>query len=285
MTKFNSPNRGILLIGSLLLMMGFAINFQFHGFGFHFFRSIQYATDGWILTTLSHGLIVFIIIIGVYLIGLGRLSVSSLGLTLNTFSFAAIVVAGTWVAGQIIAAIVSILFDHRLTAETGGIHSLSALIAQLLGNSLLEETFFRGYLIAALIPYLRKSIALAVLCSAFIFTLFHIPVHIAQNQPFILLVAQFGGGILFGGLYMRTSNLWLCIGLHSLLDSPALLWSSIIPFWIVTLSVIILCIMLGPRFYVIQQRFLQRVASPGASQPASQPAGGLKMNHAKRDTN
>ena len=259
-TKLYPPNRVILLIGALLLMIGLALCSQFPGFWFHLAYSIQYATGGWILSTLFFGLLGFVIIIIAYLLVLGRLSVSSLGITRKTFPFAAIIVAGTWVAGQILAAIANLLLGHRLTAETGGSHSLSALIAQLFGNSLLEETFFRGYMIAALMPYFRKSTSLVLICSAFAFMLFHIPVHIAQNQPFILFVAQFGVGVLLGWLYIKTSNLWLCIGLHSLLDSPALLWASVIPEWLAPLTGIILCIILGPRFYDIQKRFLQHVA-------------------------
>jgi membrane protease YdiL (CAAX protease family) len=255
--RYNPPNQGILLIGTLPLMIGLAISSQFPGFSFRLFYSIQYATGGWILTTLSFGLIGFVIIIGTYLIGLGRLSPASLGIAWKTFPFAVIVVAGTWVAGQILAAIASLLFGHRLIAETGQLHSFAALIAQLFGNSLLEETFFRGYMIAALMPYLRKSSSLAVVCSAIVFMLFHIPVHIAQNQPLTLFVAQFGAGILFGCLYIRTSNLWLCIGLHSFLDAPALLWASVVPESLVPLSVIILSIIIGPRFNSIQRRFLR----------------------------
>jgi len=243
----------MLLAGALLLYLGLVVNLQLLKFGSSFLLSLHYATGGWLTSTLITGLIGFALIIGGWLIGYGRLAPSTLGLVGRTLPVAAVALTATWAVGQALAGITSLLFEHRLTAAVPSLSlSLPLLLAQLLGNALLEESLFRGYLIPFLRPYLRNSTPLVVIATSVIFGVSHIPGLLATGQPFVTLIPITILGFLFGWLYIRTGNLWLCIGLHSLFNRPTLIWSSHIPGEIVPLLVMFFFIAFSTRLFRMQ---------------------------------
>ena len=246
--------KGPLLVLTLLLFFVYVLYGKNLQFILPFVRSIMYATNGLISPVLLSNLFGFVVIVGVCLLGFGCLSASSLGFIWGKLPLAAIIIAGTWIAGQIVQATASLIFAHRLVAATGNAHSLSYFIAIMFGVAMLEESIFRGYLIHTLLPYLRNSIVVAVLCSGIIFGVMHIFVNIAEGRPIMVYVFQILAGILFGWLYIRTENLWLCIGFHSFIDETAILWTSPIPYWLVPVVSIILCGWFGPIFHQQQEK-------------------------------
>lgn len=79
-----------------------------------------------------------------------------------------------------------------------------------------EELVSRGYILQNLGT--RLSTPFAILISAFMFALFHIPaiIYLMLTPVFaiIMFCNMFLGGIMLGLAFTRTGNLWLSIGLH-----------------------------------------------------------------------
>ena len=133
--------------------------------------------------------------------------------------------------------------------------SLGELGGQLLGNALSEEVLWRGFLLvqglmlfAALgrrdaaasssgdVVAIRvrqttwPQLIVAAFFAASMFALFHVPNRIMKgayatpgdvyrDQWFLMMA-----GVWFGWFYLRTGNLLLTVGLHSLVNQPSLLW-------------------------------------------------------------
>lgn len=246
-----SPTRSvIILVGALLLYLALITNFHHFKYGLHFLQSISYATGGWVPVALMVGLIGFTLIIGIWLIGFGDFPGSFIGLVPKKLPFALAAVAATWIVGQALVVISCIFFHHRFAvADPPLAEAIPLLLTQVLGNSLLEESFFRGFLIPFSLPYLRNSRALAVIATSVVFGVSHIPALLATGQPFVSLISITILGLVFGWLYIRTGNLWLCIGLHSLFNRPTLIWSSHISGQIVPLLVIFFFIAFSTRLF------------------------------------
>lgn len=86
-----------------------------------------------------------------------------------------------------------------------------------------EEGFFRGLLVRALLP---KGIVLSVILSSVMFACFHLFNLIsAVPLPFVAiqLVIALGSGVLFAALRLRAVSIWPTILLHALHDLPSLI--------------------------------------------------------------
>mgnify|MGYP000654285054 CR=1 FL=1 len=72
-----------------------------------------------------------------------------------------------------------------------------------------EELFFRGYIISTL----RNAglNLLAALISSFVFMLIHL---VNSETTLLTLLGTFMAGILLAIMYMKSNNLWMCIGFH-----------------------------------------------------------------------
>ncbi|MFO1076817.1 MAG: CPBP family intramembrane glutamic endopeptidase [Planctomycetota bacterium] len=109
------------------------------------------------------------------------------------------------------------------------------LIGQLAGNSLFEETVFRGFLFAQLLALLRartrgiSAVWLAALAQGLVFAVAHVPNRLFYNTyhewtDVVLDLARLElSGLFLAWVFLRTRNLWWVVGLHSLADCPALL--------------------------------------------------------------
>ena len=87
--------------------------------------------------------------------------------------------------------------------------------ALALWTPLAEEVFFRGFVFAGLIPYLRAP--RAMVASALIFSIFHL----SQGSPGVLIPIFFTG-LLLAWLYHRTGSLWASIVAHGSQNAVAL---------------------------------------------------------------
>ncbi len=79
-----------------------------------------------------------------------------------------------------------------------------------------EELVSRGYIQQNLAT--RLTMPFAILISAVMFAIFHVPSMVYYSLPLMLAIIMFSNvilaGILFGIAFARTRNLWLPIGLH-----------------------------------------------------------------------
>jgi len=125
-----------------------------------------------------------------------------------------------------------ILFDpYRLPSDDP-----RQLLGQLFGVALLEETVFRGFFVVQFLWVLRgrgwmriPASLVATAAAALLFALPHVPNRIYLGTYHgiadvgVDLLQLWAGGVLFGWMYLRTRNLWWCVGVHALANAPALL--------------------------------------------------------------
>lgn len=140
-----------------------------------------------------------------------------------------------WIAMQLVEAIANFVANGQFQvspswAASGFATVVGVLIGQVFGTAVAEETFFRGFLL----PQLRQKftrmnaavgIGLAIAISQLAFAFFHLPnlvlgVSGKVGTGFFDIASQlaldFGIGIVFAAVYMRTGNLFLVMGIHAL---------------------------------------------------------------------
>jgi membrane protease YdiL (CAAX protease family) len=112
--------------------------------------------------------------------------------------------------------------------------ALGPFVGQLIGNALLEETFFRGYLFRHLFLRLSRSLpAMLALISAGLvslglFVLSHVPrlvMHTDALAGELLWTSSFGLALTL--VYCSTGNIFVCIGIHAIYNAnPTLVEAS-----------------------------------------------------------
>lgn len=249
-----------------------------------FFNSVFRASGGLLNPTLlSVGLTV--IIVG-GLLYFGKLSFRDFGWKRENLAPAIVATLAVWAAMEFIEVIANIAIngDFRLSAswgEAGAGAVFGVLIAQAVGIAPAEETFFRGFLL----PQLRLkfagmsaavAIGLAIVVSQLIFSLHHLPnlilgVSGQVGTGFGDIVTQLGIdfliGVLFAGIYIRTGNLFLVMGIHALLNSgTSVVATPIDPAQVIL--VLGVMVFLGTLVPAISRRIGGPAKAPRSSMPA-----------------
>lgn len=221
----------------LVLVVISSLFFNLVVFQYRLFVPITKITFGIINSTLLANIINMLVIVGILMIYYGKLRLRDIGINVDKIYKGVIATFSFWVIIQIVGLITNLytygkIVIHHSWAQYGITSILGALIAQLLGNALYEEMAFRGFLLNQFIKKLEHkfvnkkglTIFLGVLISQLIFALIHIPNRIylgvsfsdiAMNIPILLGIGSF-----FALLYHRTNNLFIVIGLHSLVNTP-----------------------------------------------------------------
>lgn len=226
--------------------------------------AVYRATQGLIDFTLMLGLALQLLIIGILVIGTGRLRPRELGLDIAKLPAGVAWTFAAWLAAQLVTLLLCVVAGEPIglnpawslgswTQPTG------KWIAQLFGNAALEEVLYRAFLFPQCV-WLASSwfrgrsdrwrIAFALLISQGWFALGHIPFNFVGGgwSGQWLLLFQFLMGLAFCGIYIRTGNLFLAIGFHALANNPGPLltggtMAEILPMAIVHL--LILALMIG----------------------------------------
>lgn len=204
------------------------------------YRTISRATGGLLLPTLVYYLIMIFFVIFILFMCIGKLKLREIGVHSNKLKTGILFTFIFWCTTVFIAGISSVVATGSLSwnpiwAEKGFLVVIGILLGQLLGNALYEEIVFRGFLIPQ--SYLKvrgsremldkKKLIIALILSQIVFSLIHLPHRILHNVTgymlFVNLVGVFLLGIIFALLYLRTKNLFIVIGLHSLMNCPTLL--------------------------------------------------------------
>ncbi len=140
-----------------------------------------------------------------------------------------------WILGQLIY--LPLLPELHINPEWTGIPltMIGQLVTgQMIGNAMVEELFFRAFLISQITLVLRKrtqcSMKMAIFWSATIslllFTIMHLPRAVIWNDTTseIMtagLLVPFVGGIALTLLFLISGNLLLTIGVHALVNTPS----------------------------------------------------------------
>lgn len=236
----------LILVGALILNLAFVLVANLMALQFAPIRSLSRSTGGWLSPTLVVNVAALIIIVGGWLLAFGRTSPQWIGVRRSDLRRGLAIFAITWGAIQVLAAVGRVASGQSLlTLSPELTTALPILFGQLLGNALYEETFYRGYLIPALASEMGGRERAAVILSATLFGLIHVVNYSIRGLPMGLIIPATLAGVLLGFIYLRTRNLWLCVGLHSLLNSPTAVWESPIPAVVVPSLALFVCLWIG----------------------------------------
>ena len=175
-----------------------------------------------------------LITVGGVIFGLGRLRPADVGLRRDKLVEGIIVTLAIWSLMQAIEVIGDIAttgtFSVAPSWSRNGVGSTLAWTAVMfLGAALYEEIGDRGFLFPQLYLKIRGThrarFWIALLVSQAVFAASHIPAHVtirnlSGSALLMTLVLQGVIGVLLVLLYLRTRNLWICIGIHGLANAP-----------------------------------------------------------------
>lgn len=227
------------IVGLIILEIIFAMTVNLFFFEKGTFDGINRLTRGWMNATLCAGLLGLMVIVVIYLWAIVRIPLRDLGLRREKLPAGCLWTFVFWLAVNVISACINLIAGTALTwnqdlADFPNLF-LGALLGQLFGNALLEEIIFRGFLFVQIQHWLSGTvkpssrIVKAMLISQTIFALMHIPNRIYGGlsgmefvYDFIQLVLL---GMLFALLYVLTRNLFIVVGIHSLLNVNLMIWT------------------------------------------------------------
>jgi membrane protease YdiL (CAAX protease family) len=224
---------------ALVLALYVAVNFLvvFVLFPSGVLRVLARPTGGLVSATLLANLILLAVVVAVLRWRSG-LAAADVGLASRGFLAGAVVAVLLWSGINLLQALWGLRVDGAVQAnpdwaQLGASRTVGIFLAQLLGNALFEEILFRGVLFEQL--RLRwssrgagtaRSLLLALVVSQAVFAVIHVPLRLSSGMPLDALPGElallFGLGVLLALLYWRTSNLYVCIGVHALSNAPLL---------------------------------------------------------------
>ena len=215
-------------------------------------------TTRWALTgTTLAGAISWVVLVTVVMGALGRIRPSDLGLSVRGLRDAALILFAVWAVVQILNTAVSAIAPPAApAAPLAATVAVGRALQATLGSGLIEEVFYRGFLMTQVYALLRgrigreRALVAAVASTSVYFGLSHIPAGLAMGLSapevagYVLHCALVGS--LFAGLYLRTGNLYVAVGAHALLNEPAPLVGSPVDTALVTLVVLCLVVLAWP---------------------------------------
>jgi membrane protease YdiL (CAAX protease family) len=225
-----------------------------------FFDPIERATGGLIDSTLQANFL-NILLFSLIVFGWGKLRPKAVGLDRTKLMQGISLTALLWIVTQAIVLLINwINGDIHLDpvwSERGASTVLGGLVAQLLGNAFYEEMGFRGFYLSQFYLKLKTQnerwrIFWSVLAMLSLFIVSHIPNRIFSGytlaeipQDFALL---FIWGLFFTVIYLVSSNLFLAIGVHALMNKPTMVTEATFPAaMLVSILTLILLVMLWFR--------------------------------------
>ena len=197
-------------------------------------------SKGLINSNLVSSLIMSFLLLWFVVIQKGHLAKEDLGLDRTKVTLATIITFFLWLLVQLISGITIFLKGKSLVInEIWNFNNLSytigIIIGHLFGNNFYEEVGFRSFLFIQFYlygtKYLKKNekliLFLSLLGSQLIFALLHIPVLLVYNYDMSIIAVLFTllyvlfYGIFLALIYLRTENIFLCIGTHLFLNYAA----------------------------------------------------------------
>lgn len=195
-----------------------------------------YAATGFLIQSTLVGGLVSLAVTGMVIFGVARCRGADVGWRPGAVFTGMIVTFALWLVMQGILAVVG-AFQGQLVLnadwnQSGGSSVIGGVLGQILGNALVEETVFRGFFLAQF--YLKAAerfrhgaaLAIAVFGSSVLYSVTHVPnLLFIKNMDGIDLGVFLGGlvglGALFAAVYLVTGNLFIAVGLHALVNTPA----------------------------------------------------------------
>ena len=194
-----------------------------------------YVATGFLIQSSLVGGLFSLAVVGIVLFGIGRLRAADVGWSARELGVGLLITLGAWMAINGVLAILAGLgggvFLDTAWKQPGTSAVVGALIGQLLGNALVEETVFRGFMLPQFYfkaaAKFRHSAALfvAFVGTSALFAASHFP-----NRLFIqgltgseLIWDQAGlflMGLVMATAFVVTRSLFAAVGLHALVNEP-----------------------------------------------------------------
>lgn len=206
-----------------------------------FFDPITKSTYGLINATLQANLL-NILVFSILIFGWGRLHPSDVGLVWSKLPQGLYLTALLWLLTQGIVLLINwINGEIRIDpvwSERGVTVVIGGLIAQLCGNAFFEEMEYRGFYLGQFYlkiknPNERVRLALAILSMLALFVFSHIPNRIFSGYTLADIPLDFAllsfWGLFFTAVYLISDNLFLAIGVHALMNQPAMITEASFP--------------------------------------------------------
>jgi membrane protease YdiL (CAAX protease family) len=195
------------------------------------------ATRGLVDLTLINTAVVALLIVAVLVVsGVPLRELGLRGRDLPRALTLLVVLYGTLQLAIVLSALVC--GDGLVLARDDPRAAIGRFVAQLFGNTPVEEAVFRGFLLRQLLVRARqrggwRAILVATAVAAILFALWHIPVRIHQGYRGLDLAATLVvvvlGAVLMSYLYVRSGNLLIIVVLHALFNDQAPIFVSPIP--------------------------------------------------------
>ena len=199
---------------------------------------IELATYGLVQSTLVFSGLTLLVVVPPMFLPPYQLQTKAVGLRASHVPLGIAITIGAWTLLQLTLAITDLRLGGRTVPIAAAWHSdrwtweIGSFTSQIFGNALVEELIFRGYLLPQF--YLKlggkkdqitwRPLVGAVVVSQFCDTLAHIPnlhnIAIPGLSPPEQLAQLFIIAVLFAILYIRTANIFVCVGFHTLLNAP-----------------------------------------------------------------
>ncbi len=195
-------------------------------------------SGGYVAADLLFGLVPLLLVVGLCIFGVGSMPPATVGWVWRQAWPALLVGIGVWIVLQLVLAVTALLGGHGLALapawrDRGIGYLLGALLGQVLGIALHEETVYRGFLFPQLAAKLTdlgraSALILGAIISQLLYALgqmgdllvFHPP---GDRGPAFDLLGFLLLGLWFVVCYMVTENLFVCVVLHALMNQPAAL--------------------------------------------------------------
>lgn len=187
----------------------------------------------WLSNAFFFAALLIVVVVGV-IFGLGRLKLADVGLRRDKLGEGLIVTVTIWLLLQLVEIVGDIATTGTVTiaptwSRNGVGSTLAWTAAMFLGAALYEEIAYRGFLFPQLYLKIRGThrtrFWIALVLSQVLFAAGHIPAHLtlrnlSGSALWTTLLLQAIVGLLLVLLYLRTRNLWICIGIHGLVNAP-----------------------------------------------------------------
>lgn len=196
---------------------------------------LQAASGGWVEPVLVKSWVVLGAFLAVVL-GCGRCTLREVGWSVGALTRGAATWVLAWSALQLVLVGWTLargaeLALHPMWSRFGTGAVLGGILAQAAGHALAEDTAFRAFTLPELAARARRlgalaSAAVALVGSALLFGLAHLPTRILVKSPGgAALLAEQGhflsAGLALGLAWLATRNLGVVVALHVLLNDPA----------------------------------------------------------------
>ena len=217
------------------------------------------ATAGVITPIVLAALIEAAILVGGVMLWAGKLRLRDLGLERLAFVNAGVVMLLVWGLAQALTVTLgwSGLVPFKPNPDLS-VFSVPVLVGKQLdatvGSAFIEEVMYRGFLMTQLYLLAQRRwrarsglcLGLAVGATQLYFGLNHIPaalrMHLPAAEIAVYIVHVVLVGVLFAALYLRTGNLFVAVGAHAIVNSPAALF--VVGFDPALLTLVLVCGML-----------------------------------------